>query len=298
MDQNFFYMYKQLADREAREVFDPEKLISVPEFIAGLMDHRHVVVLNVLLENLKNESRDLSEAGGSEIKPAKHTYEMVQAEFEKLSEDLRLRLDDFCLNWKNRFSRMTLFSYLESNGWIINQDGKYRLAGRGTRQESRNLYQQSSLQDMVAEGVRIVALFEGMMLRQQEKIALKWHQEAVMEDASKLLPLLESTLRTREMDLIKGIRISLPEIFSDLFTRKVSRWDTRIYQTPEALFRHIVWPWYNPERHANGFEGFTLYFVNFVWEITSVTFDLYRRKWRLFLRGLQKEQSRVSSVLQ
>jgi hypothetical protein len=88
--------------------------------------------------------------------------------------------------------------------------------------------------------------------------------------------------------------MGLPEIFLNLFLSKVSKWGEKTYPSEEELFRNIVWPWYNPERHANGFEGFTLSFVNFVWEISSITFSMYYRKWRLFLRGLEHREAILS----
>ncbi|MFC1584781.1 hypothetical protein ACFL5V_04470 [Fibrobacterota bacterium] len=286
MDQKFLYLYKQLIGKSANEMAHPGVMRPVSGFLAGLMDNSHTVVLHALLEELESEGG--GRHGQISIQPALNSLKALQLESENLEIDIRRRLNEFSINWSSRFAEGGLLPYLKSDGWVLEEDNAYRLRGKGSKAESRKLYQQS-LQDMVTEGVRILALFLGTLSRLQEKLAGEWHRETVRGNVSKLLPLFEAALRPREMELFKDIRSTLPERFAGLFIARVNKWQTRLYSTEEDLYQNIAWPWYDCLKQDNGFEGFMLFVEEFIWELIKLITGLFQNKWRIFLRGLERK---------
>jgi hypothetical protein len=286
LDQNFLYLYKQLTGKSAYHIENSPAGASAPGFLAGLMDDNHTVVLNALLEEIQNEMQ-VKENGKIVSDPAGKTSEMVRTESRSVIIDIHRRLNEFKVNWKSRLSLSSLFPFLKSNGWFVFRNGSYVLKGEGTREDARKLYQQT-LQDMVVEGTRILALHDGSLARLQEKFVREWHRETVHGNMSRLLPLFEATVRMREQEVYKSVRNDISQKFFSLFTHRVNTWGDRSYATEEELYRHIAWPWYNPEKNENGFEGFMILLTQFIWHIAMITGELFQNRWRLFLRGIEQ----------
>ena len=122
MDQNFLYLYKQLSGKSAREATSPDASGPVLNFMAGLMDDSHTVILNALLDEVKKEL-DETEPGINAVEPAERTLEMVQSELQNLLDNMHWRLDEFRISWRSRLAPSGLLSYLRSNGWIETKDG-------------------------------------------------------------------------------------------------------------------------------------------------------------------------------
>ena len=288
MDNNFFHLYKQFTGKSAHDVIGSRHLDPIFSFMADLMDESHIVVLNPLLEELKKSY----EKGDISLPPkafASKTMELSYQEFRNLKIDMRKRLDEYAKNWQSRLSESALLPSLESSGWIEEKVGFWKLAGKGTLAESRSFYQQT-VQDVVSEGVRILALFDGKLVRTQGIIAKQWHSETVKDNFSKLLPLFEESMRFQEMELLKFIRNNIPKKFIQLFTKYVCNWENKHFSSKHELFRNALYRWYDPDCSHNGFEGFMFFVVSLLWEITNVKIYLFQKKWRIFLRGINYKE--------
>lgn len=277
MNHNFNYVFQQLTG-----VSVPDKLASNPaeeevEFMTRLVEDNHIVLLRALLSELQESATD------GKTPSCSHLFESVQTDFNNLIIDFHKRLQEFRKLWTDRYRVANMLPTLKKFDWIAKRDEKFYLTGDGSPDEAHNFYK-FTVKDTVSEGVRIMALFDGALSRLQEKISTQWHEQ-LQNNENKLIPLLESSMRTREMNELKTIRRKLPEVFLKHFCGKVKDWSELSFPTEEELYRKIAGYWYKQYHNENGFEGFMLFISEFVWELIKLKTDLYENKWRILLRG-------------
>ncbi len=283
---------------------DPRNVLG---FVANLTDPNHTILLRALLDRehlaRKQEAAKRAEAGaGADAIPlglpglsgGPTAYVLAQERLEWVKEETALKFVEFRDKWRKRLAFIQLHPFLQRNQWYLQSIGGIAITGKGTRKESKMLYLQT-LHDMASDGERQVSSMSGHLFRLQGEIASVWHREAVTDDRSRLLPVLEEALRAGEADLFKKVRLSLGDLAMETFTERVVKWEKRVYSTDEELFRNIAWPWYHP-RYRSGFEGFMEAFADLAEAVSEAMIRHYEGKWDLFLRGLAPETSLGESI--
>jgi hypothetical protein len=283
---------------------DPRRVLG---FVAGLSDSNHSVVLRALLDCEHRVRREKSASaslaangqqaeleGLSGLSASPTAYALAQERLDWVKEETALKFVEFRDKWRKRLAFIQLQPFLHRNQWFVENIGGFALAGKGTRKESKMLYLQT-LHDMASDGERQVSSMSGHLFRLQAEVASVWHKEAILDDRSRLLPVLEEALRDGEAELCKRVRLSLGDLAIETFTERVGKWDKRIYGSQEELFQQIAWPWYHP-RYRSGFEGFMESFADLAEAVSGAMIKHYEGKWNLFLRGLAPLPSSSSKI--
>src|SRR5690606_5061199 len=138
---------------------------------------------------------------------------------------------EFRERWDARLEPRALLPFLNRNQWIVpHPEGGVVLTGKGMRKEARMLYLQTG-HDMATDCARQWASFAGRLQAFQASFASEWHAAAVQpqDDATRLLPTLEATLRDAEFEAWKKMRLSLGEVAEEAFIKAVLKWETRPY---------------------------------------------------------------------
>lgn len=248
--------------------------------LAGLstwMEPRHTLLLRTLLDRT-----DTVHA------PAVPTVSAgVARVLDGLRRDTRLKFAEFRERWDARLEPRALLPFLNRNQWIVpHPDGGVVLAGKGMRKEARMLYLQTG-HDMATDCARQWASIAGRLQAFQASFAAEWHAAAVgPDDASRLLPTLEATLRDAEFETWKALRLALGDVAEDAFIRAVLKWETRPFPDEEALVRGTLHPWVSHSASRNGWAGLMRALSHLGERLTLSMLDHYQRKWELYLRGL------------
>jgi hypothetical protein len=288
--------YRQLTGKSVSKVSQKILLEKAPLYTAGLLDEEHTIVLSALMDSIESSFKEpvdsletLDAVKPSHTKPASNTLKYAKQSLRNLYLDFQERLDEFQGVWKDRLQIETVAAHLVTNEWIVpTEQGTFKLRGTGTLPEAKQLYQQS-VKDIVTEAIRIVALFEGAMARLEHKLAKEWHSESVQDNASKLLPLLEVSLRKKSLSELKEIRLSLAGHFSKHFTKQVCKWSKWEEHTEQALALRIMQFWEGKGQGDNGFMGYANFCRRFTLDYIQRLTYWYEQKWRLFLYGLEGE---------
>lgn len=241
------------------------------------MEPRHTLLLRTLL--------DRTETVHSPAVPA--VSQGVARVIDGLRRDARLKYAEFRERWESRLEPRALLPFLNRNQWIVpHADGGVVLTGKGMRKEARMLYLQTG-HDMATDCARQWASLAGRLQAFQASFAAEWHAAVVgPDDASRLLPTLEATLRDAEFEAWKSMRLSLGEVAEEAFIKAVLRWETRPFADEESLVRGLLHPWVRQSPSRNGFAGY-MRVLSFLGERMALSMlDHYQRKWDLYLRGL------------
>ncbi|MBF0431931.1 MAG: hypothetical protein HQK83_11665 [Fibrobacteria bacterium] len=290
MQQNFKHLYKKLYDKPVQENEDLNPINPPDVFLAELLDDRHAVILNVLLDEAKGLLDESDESSFFHFEIADKIFQVAEDDIEKILIESEKRFTDFLFTWRSRLSFPVLFPLLKSNRWFEETDGLFRVVGTGTKDEARSLYQQS-LQDMTVEGLRIYSLVTSSLFGTQEKLVNNWHRYTVSDNMSKMLPVFEEALRRKEIEMIKGLKQVLSNKVQELFLREMNNWSDRTYTSEQELFNNMIWPWYTRLNCKNGFEGFMLFFTSFIQELLIAISKFYENKWRFLFRQLSRQET-------
>ena len=252
----------------------------VETMLAGLaawMEPRHTLLLRTLL--------DRTDAVNAPSAPAVATG--VLRVLEGLRRDARLKYAEFRERWEARLEPRALLPFLTRNQWIVpHAEGGVVLTGKGMRKEARMLYLQTG-HDMATDCARQWASIAGRLQAFQASFAAEWHAAVVgPDDASRLLPTLEATLREAEFEAWKTMRLSLGDVAEEAFIKAVLKWETRPFPDEEALVRGTLHPWVRSSPSRNGWTGFMRALAHLGERLTLSMLDHYQRKWELYLRGL------------
>jgi hypothetical protein len=251
--------------------------------LAAWMEPRHTLLLRTLI--------DRTTAVHAVGAPA--VAQGVARVIESLRKDARLKFSEFRERWDARLEPKALLPFLTRNQWIVpHEEGGVVLTGKGMRKEARMLYLQTA-HDMATDCARQWASLAGRLQAFQTSFASEWHAVAVLkdDDASRLLPTLEATLRDAEFEAWKKMRLSLGEIAEEAFIKAVLKWETRPAADDDALVRGLLHPWVKSAPGRNGWIGF-MRALSFLAERMALSMlDHYQRKWELYLRGLPRAAS-------
>jgi hypothetical protein len=246
------------------------------------MEPRHTLLLRTLLD------RTPSIQDG----PAPAVSQGVSRIMDSLRRDVRLKYSEFRERWESRLDPKAILPFLNRNQWIVpHEEGGVVLTGKGMRKEARMLYLQTG-HDMATDCARQWASLAGRLQAFQASFASEWHAAVVtQDDATRLLPTLEASLREAEFEAWKKMRLSLGEVAEEAFIKAVLKWETRPAADPEALVRATLHPWVRHSSTRNGWVGF-MRVLSFLGErMASSMLDHYQRKWELYLRGLPGDGS-------
>ena len=282
MEHNFNFLYKKLMGASVKETLSKTQPKEDVPYLTSLMEDNHIILLQALLTELEGKKIGEAKSGSSEL------FKKFQHDFNNLVIDFHKRLNEFSILWVDRFNIKHFLPTLKKFDWIQYREGQYFLSGTGDLGESINFYK-FTVKDTVAEGVRILALFDGALSRLQEKYANLWH-ETTIENEQKLLPLFESSMRVKEMNELKLIRRKLPEIFREHFCSQIKDWGSLAFASEEELYQKIAKPWYKPWHNQNGFEGFMFFVEEFMWEFIKLKMEIFENKWRILFRGLNTSE--------
>jgi hypothetical protein len=244
------------------------------------MEPRHTLLLRTLIDRTET----VHAAGAPAVAQG------VARVIEGLRKDARLKYSEFRERWEARLEPRALLPFLTRNQWIVAHDeGGVVLTGKGMRKEARMLYLQTG-HDMATDCARQWASLAGRLQAFQTSFAAEWHAAVVMpdDDATRLLPTLEATLRDAEFEAWKKMRLSLGEIAEEAFIKAVLKWETRPFADEEALVRGLLHPWVRLSATRNGWAGY-MRVLSFLGERMALAMlDHYQRKWELYLRGLPR----------
>jgi hypothetical protein len=246
--------------------------------LSGWMEPRHTLLLRTLLDRT-DAARGV---------PAPAVARGVHRVLDDLARDARLKYAEFRERWEARLAPAALLPFLNRNQWIVpREDGGVALAGKGGRQEARMLYLQTG-HDMATDCARQWASIGGRLQAFEASFAGEWHAIAVRadDDATRLLPALEATLRGAEFDAWKKMRLSLGELAEEAFIQAALRWETRVFADPEALVLGTLAPWVRHSPAGNGWSGLMRSLSEVAEAMTLAMLGHYGRKWDLYLRGL------------
>lgn len=282
---------KSRAPREAERATDPNDVRAALARLAGWMEPRHTLLLRTLV--------DRADAARAPAAPA--IARGVHRVLDDLARDTKLKYAEFRERWELRLTPQSLLPFLNRNQWIVPHAGEVAeggesagsaesgvvLAGKGGRQEARMLYLQTG-HDMATDCARQWASIGGRLQAFEASFAAEWHAAAVRvdDDATRLLPALEATLRDAEFEAWKKMRLSLGELAEEAFIQAAQRWETRVFPGPEALVRGTLVPWVRHSPSANGWSGFMRALSHVAEAMTLAMLEHYGRKWDLYLRGL------------
>jgi len=251
--------------------------------LAAWMEPRHTLLLRTLIDR----TTDVQAVGVPAVAQG------VARVIEGLRQDARLKYSEFRERWDARLEPKALLPFLTRNQWIVpHEDGGVVLTGKGMRKEARMLYLQTG-HDMATDCARQWASLAGRLQAFQTSFASEWHAAAVMkdDDASRLLPTLEATLRDAEFEAWKKMRLSLGEIAEEAFIKAVLKWETRPAADEEALVRGLLHPWVKNASGRNGWAGYMRALSSVAERMALAMLDHYQRKWELYLRGLPRAAS-------
>jgi hypothetical protein len=244
--------------------------------LAAWMDPRHTLLLRTLLEGANT-------APALPGSPA--TLGRISEVLDDLRRDTRLKFAEFRDKWTPRLETAALIPFLRRNQWFVpHPQGGIALVGKGSRKEAKMLYLQI-LHDMVSDCARQWSGLAGRLQVFQTAFAADWHREAVKDNETRMLPVLEAALRSAEFDAWKSFRLGLGDIAEEAFTRAVGRWEGRRFADPETLVRDLAAPWRDLDGAQNGFIGFMRALSRLAERLSLGMLDHYDRKWELFLRG-------------
>lgn len=247
--------------------------------MARLAEDNHIIILETLITKLK----------GIEILPSVEG-ERAQQICQDIEKDGQLilgqmvdRLQEFEHHWNQLFVLEEIGMVFEKNKLLTHTESGWGLPTI-TTPEGLRLYFQLTVRDMLVEGARIFALFLGTISRFQERWGKKWH-ETEFENAQKLLPLFESTLRNGEMLFFKQIHQSIPRILGTGYQNALTVDKVIYYHDRLEAIRYSAWPWYQPGTNESGMQGYMLGFSDFLKTLMEEIMYWYQRKWRLYLMG-------------
>jgi hypothetical protein len=279
---------------EADETKDPFDTRAALARLSGWMEPRHTLLLRTLLDRT-DAVRDA---------PAQAVARGVHRVLDDLARDTKLKYAELRERWEIRLTPQALLPFLNRNQWIVPFEGGDEaksggqsgsvvlagvvLAGKGGRQEARMLYLQTG-HDMATDCARQWASIGGRLQVFEASFAAEWHAIVVQadDDATRLLPALEATLRGAEFDAWKKLRLSLGELAEEAFIQAALRWETRAFPDPETLVRGMLGPWVRHSPSDNGWSGFMRALSHTAEAMTHAMLDHYGRKWDLYLRGLR-----------
>jgi hypothetical protein len=275
------------AKVEEAETPDPQGARAALARLSGWMEPRHTLLLRTLL--------DRTDAVRGEPAPA--VGRGVHRVLDDLARDTKLKYAEFRERWEARLAPAALLPFLNRNQWIVSngggeEDGEEKggvvLAGKGGRQEARMLYLQTG-HDMATDCARQWASIGGRLQVFEASFAAEWHALAVKadDDATRLLPALEATLRGAEFEAWKKMRLSLGELAEEAFIQATLRWESRPFPDQEALVRGMLGPWVRHAPGGNGWSGFMRALSHAAEAMTLAMLEHYGRKWDLYLRGLK-----------
>jgi hypothetical protein len=258
--------------------------------LSAWMEPRHTLLLRTLIDRTET----VHAAGAPAVAQG------VSRVIEGLRKDARLKYSEFRERWEARLEPRALLPFLTRNQWIVPHDeGGVVLTGKGMRKEARMLYLQTG-HDMATDCARQWASLAGRLQAFQTSFAAEWHAAVVMpeDDATRLLPTLEATLRDAEFEAWKKMRLSLGEIAEEAFIKAVLKWETRPFADEEALVRGLLHPWVRLSATRNGWAGY-MRVLSFLGERMALAMlDHYQRKWELYLRGLPRAEADQTEINQ
>jgi hypothetical protein len=256
--------------------------------LAGWMEPRHTLLLRTLLDRTGAPRA----SGASAVMRGTHRI------LDDLRLETRLKFAEFREKWEARLVARALVPFLARNQWIEERpEGGVGLAGKGGRKEARMLYLQTG-HDMATDCARQWASLAGRLQVFQASFAAEWHAAAVEadDDATRLLPVLEASLRDAELEAWKSLRLSLGDLAEEAFVRAASKWELRSFPDAEALVRGTLHPWAARGLGGNGYSGFMQALSALAERLSLAMLDHYERKWDLFLRGLPEIQTEAQAV--
>ena len=255
------------------------------EALSGGLEPRYALLLRTLLDASDADPR---------LSGAPATLQRAGLVLEVLRRDIRLVFAEFREKWATRLDAAALVHFLERNQWFVpHARGGVGLTGKGTRPEARQLYLQT-LHDMASDCARQWASLGGRLQALQGAFAEDWHREAISDNGSRILPVLEAALRGSEFEAWKSMRLSLGDRAEEAFVRAVSRWENRNFPDAPSLVRGIAAPWCRLDPPGrNGFIGFMRVFSRLAENLALAMADHYDRKWELFLRGFSAPGARA-----
>jgi hypothetical protein len=258
--------------------------------LSGWMEPRHTLLLRTLLDRT-----EVVRTG-----PAPAIARGVHRVLDELARDTKLKYAEFRERWESRLAPAALLPFLNRNQWIVPYSGGeegeanaggYVLSGKSGRQEARMLYLQTG-HDMATDCARQWASIGGRLQAFEASFASEWHAAVVNgpDDATRLLPALEATLRGAEFDAWKKLRLSLGELAEEAFIQASLRWETRVFPDHEALVLGTLAPWVRYSPSGNGWSGLMRCLSHVAEAMTLAMLEHYGRKWDLYLRGLGENE--------
>ena len=254
--------------------------------LSQAMDIRWSIALYEHLDVAESNPEEMM-AGSEMISNGKTAWKIAAEDFPIILDEYRQKFEEFRAKWIQRFATDEITRMLSQNQYIVRDDeGWYFTA---TAEKLRNLYF-STIHLMVGDAEKLLVNLSGRVEHMQDKLSRLWYKESAVDASSKILPALESALRSSEYALTSRLRASLAGISRNRFMAefKPPR-EKRHFQTARSCAKNVGANNANIA-YENAFLAFTDDFCDYAQGLTLFIGKWYRDKWLLYLRGFSRGQ--------
>ncbi len=287
MEKNYRTVLRRMGHaRPVPLLSAPDEQSDVLERMVGSMDPACVILLREDLDGLKEEAVP----AGPQISEAPATFRAVNAAIDELEAQFREKMAEVRLRWAQRYAKEELVRLLTTDGWIERSGDQWRLRCDASRKQVEELFNAVVLL-LTGDVEKLLVMVLSRLQHLQEKYARQWYAEAVDGYRSRLLPTLELSLRKSENELFLKLRDRVKKLSFEYFRNGVRKTGKQLWSSPEALWRGVGSPLWNPlQLWESGWRGFLEDNVDLALGTGLEFVQWYRSKWELYLRGYAQSQ--------
>lgn len=253
--------------------------------LSQTMEVRWSIALNEHLDAAESDSEIMS--GSELISNAPVAWKIAVEDFPAILDEYDAKFEDFRHKWMQRFATDEVSRMLLQNLYVIQGERGWYFSA--TAEKLRNLYF-STIHLMVGDAEKLLVNLSSRVEHLQDKLSKLWYRESAFDAASKILPTLESALRSGEYAQLARLRSSLATISRKRFLAefKPPR-ETRYFPTSRSCVKNLGATHANLA-YENSFLAFTDDFCDYAKGMTLFIGRWYRDKWLLYLRGFSRGQ--------
>lgn len=253
--------------------------------LSQTMEVRWSIALNEHLDAAESDSEIMS--GSELISNAPVAWKIAVEDFPEILDEYDAKFEDFRHKWMQRFATDEISRMLLQNLYVLQEKRGWYFSAPA--EKLRNLYF-STIHLMVGDAEKLLVNLSSRVEHLQEKLSKLWYRESAFDAASKILPSLESALRSGEYAQLARLRSSLAAISRKRFLSefKPPR-ETRYFPSARSCVKNLGASKANVA-YENTFLAFTDDFCDYAKGMTLFIGRWYRDKWLLYLRGFSRGQ--------
>ena len=287
MEKNYRTVLRRMGKvHPAQMLSSAEERSEVLDRVVGAMEPPYVVLLRENIDGMKDEPAPPS----PQISEAPKTLAAVQTSLDALEARLRETMAEVRLKWAQRYAKDEMLRLLQNGRWIEREGDLWRLANVGSRKQNEELFKIVALM-LAGDTEKLLVMVLSRLQHLQETFSKQWYAESVNSARARLLPSLELSLRRSEDELFLKMRDSVKKTTFGYFHEGIRKTARQTWRSPEALWRGVGSPLWNPLRlWDSGWRGFLEDSVDLAQGTGLEFIKWYRSKWELYLRGYAQSQ--------